>query len=422
MTGLRKVNSHQSAREGTMRKMRFCLLIGTMITISSSWFCIAWAHTVTVDGSSADWNLTKPGQDNIGHISRDSAATGEFVWQDAEADQRDQPSNQRADIRTLGITADDTNLYFIVEMTNIDNESGDGAPQVQIAIDLDYTEGSGELELGAETECQVANRAAWEYLVITRFGSWDAPIVLSPGPIQEGTGTAAVSENYIEISVPWSVLGEIPTAPLHFTVVSLLSDGFDIAKEQTGADVLDAVTNYGDPGLTLPTSSEVDDGRIDYHFQVWFHLDADTEPASPLVFSEVVYDSDGTDPWHEWFEIFNLSGTDLALDGHKVGDEETLGGPEGMVAFPFGFVIAQDDVAIIANAGSAFQTYYAPSIPDFEINSSNSVPDLISYGSWANGSIVLDDTSDELLLVDAFETIIDVADLGFCHLSGRYRR
>jgi hypothetical protein len=104
----------------------------TIATLSA---CLLWAtmasgYTITVDGDASDWLLEAPLNVNNGHIARDAALRGEYIWTDAEGDERTDfgAPDSRVDITELRVTADAANIYFMIRMANIDAEYGDGAP------------------------------------------------------------------------------------------------------------------------------------------------------------------------------------------------------------------------------------------------------------------------------------------------------
>ncbi len=373
------------------------------------------SHPVVVDGNPAEWTLAVPPSVNLGHIARNGAGEGEYVWIDAPGDERtDFANSSNVDILQIRVTSDSNNIYFLVEMAGITIPAGDGAPQVQIAIDLDHLTGSGQQWLGANSDTMVADLARWEFLIVTRFGSGQVPAVYDPSFAEVGLGLpqSAISGNFIEISVPLSVLPGPGGLPAQFTVVSLMADASDGAWDISGvSDVLDAITNYGDPGDMSNTWAEVSDGVVDYHFSVWFHLDPDLEPSAPLVVNEVLYDGIN-EPQDEWIEVFNRSGlADFPLDGYKLGDEETIDGGEGMAAFPAGGTVGLDDVALVANDGLQFTNNYGFAA-DFELNDTSSAGDMIDYSLWATGNVNLSNSSDEVLLVDPYDTVIDAISWG----------
>jgi len=386
--------------------------------IIMSWAGAVPAHTITVDGDPSDWVMTPPASSNTGAIGRSLSLAGEYVWLDAGADERTDfaSPDTRVDIREVRITADATRLHVLVLMTDIDLASGNGAPQVQVAIDRDGVPSSGAVWFAVMSDTQVAPGAAWEYLAVTHFGSGRPAAVYDTSWLDVSGGAAASScsatNEAIEISLPWSVIGGAPAAPLHFTIVSLRgNDTTDEAWDIGGgsvSDVLDAVTNYGNPGATSNTFAEVSDAVLNYSFEVWFHLDPDLDPSPPLVVNEVLYDPTVTEPANEWVEIFNRTGVSgFPIQGFKVGDEETVDGTEGMEAFPPGATVALDYVVVVANDGTEFLANNLFDA-DFEMSaSSGSVPDMANYSLWASGSVTLSNTADEIILLDPHDTVVD---------------
>ncbi|MBI5499582.1 MAG: lamin tail domain-containing protein, partial [Deltaproteobacteria bacterium] len=402
---------------------------------AAAWAAGAAAHGITVDADPADWTLAAPANPNIGHIGRNAAAAGEFVWRDNGGDDRNDLTaparDTRVDMTEFRVTSDATNLYFLVRMTNIDLATGNGAPQVQVAIDRDGVSGSGEPWFAGNSDTQANALAEWEYLVQTRFGSASATAaVYTAGswiPAMVGTESDSATSEVIEVSVPWSSVGGVPTAPLRFTVISLRGDAANDAVDVGGApvsDALDTVTNNGDPGTTLNTWAEVLDGDVDYFFQIFFHLDPDTEPAPPLVINEWMYDPAGAEPDREWIEVYNRTGVagyvltpaaGPAGFGYRLTDAETVGeGGEGCYAFPVGATIGLDDVAVVANDGAAFAAAF-PTFPaaDFEMVATSAAGDMFRDVLWSGGGpINLNNGGDEILLLDPYYTIIDAVTWG----------
>ena len=392
----------------------------------------AQGYTIRVDGDPSDWVLSEPLSNNLGHIARDDTLRGEFIWTDRGNDERTSfaTPDRRVDIRQLRVTADRVNIYFLVRMTDIDVVSGDGAPQIQIAIDLDGVDGSGNEAFYHDAFVATSSEAAWERLFVTRFGSGRSPVVYNVAGVDLAAGRAissiSVGDDAIEISLPWDLLlGDEPRAPLQFTVIALRANAADDAW-WTGArdwpNALDVITNYADPGDTSNTWVEIEDGRVDYHFAIWFHLDPDRDPSPPLVINEVLYDAPTgvPEPGGEWIEIYNRSGVDgLVLArppagetprAYKLGDEESVGGSEGTFAFPEGATIDVSDVALVANQAVAFVAgYEGHPAPDFEISESDGTPNMAQDRRWSSASnLNLSNTNDDVLLIDPFDTIIDV--------------
>lgn len=94
-----------------------------------------------------------------------------------------------------------------------------------------------------------------------------------------------------------------------------------------------------------------------------------------------MYDPDINEPGAEWVEIFNPGSTAVDLQYHKLGDEETLGGPEGMFQFPPGAVLASGEVIIVANQTVAFYEVFKL-LPDYEMYESHPfIPNMLKYAA-----------------------------------------
>jgi hypothetical protein len=97
-------------------------------------------------------------------------------------------------------------------------------------------------------------------------------------------------------------------------------------------------------------------------------------------------------------EIYNSGDSTLALGDIMLGDEEDLGGGEGMLQFPPQAFLAPHQVAVIANSAAAFMANYGFQ-PDYEIAGTDSgVADLLPVRDWANGAMNLSNNGDEVLL------------------------
>lgn len=129
--------------------------------------------------------------------------------------------------------------------------------------------------------------------------------------------------------------------------------------------------------------------------------------AERLLISEVLYFPLGANPEGEWFELYNAGDGPANLYDYKIGDEETIGQGEGMMRFPPGSVLLEDDILVVANQALSFYSKYG-FYPDFElVNTSAAVPDLTNYGEWSGGSINLSQSEDELLLLDKSDQVQD---------------
>ncbi|MDX1437504.1 MAG: lamin tail domain-containing protein, partial [Anaerolineales bacterium] len=135
-------------------------------------------------------------------------------------------------------------------------------------------------------------------------------------------------------------------------------------------------------------------------------------PGGVIRISEVHYDPLGAEPGEEWIELFNPGPAAVDLSEFKIGDEETAGGGEGMYKFPAGTQIGLGEVLIIANQAASFQSLYGFA-PDFELRESDPfVPTLIKYSNWAGGTVTLLNTSDEVLVLDEQDSLVDAVSWG----------
>ncbi len=129
-----------------------------------------------------------------------------------------------------------------------------------------------------------------------------------------------------------------------------------------------------------------------------------------LLISEGVFDP-SSESGDEWIEIYNASPVQVDLWYFKIGDSETQGDTEGMVAFPPGASIGPDEFRIIANSAARFHLLYGYR-PDYELNPTDgSVPNMVPAG-WSSGSISLANSGDEVLLLDVENRLVDAVSWG----------
>lgn len=361
------------------------------------------AHPVTVDGDPSDWLGRAPGSANTAIVARDAAGWGELVWADPTGDERTDFASPdgRVDLVAFATTADATNLYFRVALANVDLASGNGAPQIQIALDLDQTADSGQRFFAALSDTQVPSEARWEYLVQTRFGSANGDVTVFDSDFMGTNGGSAVlsmANDVCEIAVPWSLLGAAALpARVRLSVALFRSDTSDEAFDIGGAsDALDVLSNYGDPGTTPNTFDEVGDGVLDHSVDV--HFDSGGEVFAPLQIVRYLYEA-GTFP--EYVVLRNATAGDLELGAFALGDEESPNRSEGMVDLPSGTLAAGATFLVAIGAASAFETAFGFA-PDA------AAPDLSARGRWAVGTMGLANDGDELLVLDRSDTLVDV--------------
>ncbi len=385
----------------------------------------AAAHTPTVDGSAADWFGATTATDNLGILRRGAATRGEYVWKDATADARTDFSTPEdiADLREVRVTGDATKLYVLIVL-GAPATGGANPVQIQIALDLDRAAGSGEEFLDGLGDTRVNQAARWEYLVQTLFGQAANTARLrgagftTLGPVTVAEGATGV----VEFEIPWADLGLSgpPTSPLRFSIATFRDVvGDDLVADIAGVpDALDVVTDYGDPSASAYPNTLAEfgagDDTIGHHFDV--HFGATGEPRAPLVITR--FSSDRTAAQGgDWISVRNVTAGAISLDGHLLGDEETPDGGEAMRTFPPGLTLAAGQAIVIARDGADYQTGYT-ALPDAEFIDGTAAPNLTSFANWATGALTLSATGDEILLLDASRTIIDVATWGTAAYPG----
>ncbi|MBN1424715.1 lamin tail domain-containing protein [Candidatus Fermentibacteria bacterium] len=384
------------------------------------------AHPIIVDANPVDWPLVTAAQGNLGHICRSAGPIGEYIWVDVAADERTDfaAPDSRVDLVEFRVTADQENLYFLARMADIpDPPAGqwDGAPQIQVAIDANPIGGTDWF--GGNSDTRVDPNAYWQYLIITRFGSGSPDVILWYagwlGPFYVGAEAISGSTDVMEFSVPWSSLdGVMLPATLRFTVAAFRTNTSDNTWDTGGSSVsnaLDAVTNYNDPGdVTSNTWAEVSDQVVNYYFDVFFEFNG--EPGPPVVVAQVLYDPATTEPNNEFYRLYNRSPWAVSMGNHgvtgyKIGDEETIGGGEGMRAIPpgYGNVPPGGYLTIACTAADLLTNYGITADLEQAYGSDDpGVVNLTTYPTWATGSINLSNSGDEVIVLDGCDTVVDV--------------
>ncbi|MFO0593260.1 MAG: MYXO-CTERM sorting domain-containing protein [Polyangiaceae bacterium] len=394
------------------------LLAGAALVLPS----IASAHPVTVDGVASEWSTRLPNADNLGIIARSATGTGEFIWRDAPADTRTDLATPEviADIITFQATGDATGVAFLLRRAPGVNLAGQPI-QVQIAIDTDRVDGSGQEYFAEFADTKVASNARWERLVETLFGSGGQAKVIDNNFNMVATAQAKQgATGDVEIFVPWSALGfaNPPITPLRFTVATFRAQNTDLTIDIGGAmfsNALDAITDYGNPAVAAypNTYADVQDQIVNYSFDLYFAVSG--EVYAPLVVQRFLSNSSGGGA-DEWYTVKNVTPANLALAGFKIGDEETPDGNEGMFNFPDAATLGPGNSFTVARAGASYQAFFgAP--PDAELppGASMAVPDMIAFTPWTNGAagtMQLTNAGDEVLVLGPSNTILDVAVFG----------
>jgi hypothetical protein len=128
--------------------------------------------------------------------------------------------------------------------------------------------------------------------------------------------------------------------------------------------------------------------------------------------TEAFPDPSGPEPQEEWVEIINTTTLPIALSGYKIGDEETIDAGEGMLRFPSG-VLDPGEQAVIANDADAFVVLFTGLAPNFAVvPGGRRIPIMVLYDLWATGSMAFRNAGEEILVLDPFDTVVDVVVTG----------
>ncbi|MDQ7030653.1 MAG: lamin tail domain-containing protein [Ardenticatenia bacterium] len=134
-------------------------------------------------------------------------------------------------------------------------------------------------------------------------------------------------------------------------------------------------------------------------------------PALPerLVISEVLYDGTQPGDGDEFVEIYNPGTIPVRLSGWGVGDAQVAGVAEGLYRFPADWVLGPGSTLVIARDAAAFRARFGV-WPDAELEPEEDTPDVPTLPrdpSWGRGRWALNNSGDEVVLVDWFNRIVD---------------
>jgi len=125
--------------------------------------------------------------------------------------------------------------------------------------------------------------------------------------------------------------------------------------------------------------------------------------ASPLLIDEVLYR--GSD--EEFVVLVNLSEGALDLSGWAIGDEESPGAGEGIYALPSGYHLPAGARFVIARDGASFRrSWGTPANAEFG-SSDEATPDLARLRLLASGQWALNDSGDEVILLNPNGEVAD---------------
>lgn len=127
-----------------------------------------------------------------------------------------------------------------------------------------------------------------------------------------------------------------------------------------------------------------------------------TAPGSLLI-DEVYFQ--GTD--EEFIALINVGPEVLALSGWSIGDASLAGGSEGMLDLPPEFRLGAGEVFVIARNGLAFrQRWGRAAHAEVEAHDPDT-PDLTARRDLADGALALNDSGDEVVLLNSANEISD---------------
>ena len=137
------------------------------------------------------------------------------------------------------------------------------------------------------------------------------------------------------------------------------------------------------------------------------------ETATPtLLISEIAYDTWRDDALNEWIELLVVSETPIDAGQIKLGDEEEIGGGEGMKRFPKETIFEPGELIVVAQSAVDFRNVYGV-YPSFELlDSTADVPNMINVSLLAKGDVALSNAGDEVIILDERNRPIDRVSYG----------
>lgn len=255
--------------------------------------------SISIDGDVGDWGTYTCTSSNT-YVYATINGIPQWIWCDDVRDERTDFStpDPRADLVQFRVTANSTHLLLLYVFNYMSNTyiGDDGATFIALTINRNG-EGSGTWFAG-ESETQVnTNYAKWAYQVVVNLadsryrgqglksGVFDLTqnwggilyIVDSSWSFVSGSGAAvgvSISQNSVEVAVPWGMIGGTPSGGSFYLRLSLITArGWSNFNGNSGgawdifgsSDALDAMTDKG-PN----TWDEVGDGVVDYYADVYF--------------------------------------------------------------------------------------------------------------------------------------------------------
>lgn len=139
----------------------------------------------------------------------------------------------------------------------------------------------------------------------------------------------------------------------------------------------------------------------------------EAEPQTPtILITEIAYDTWQADALNEWIELLVVSEQPVEAEQYKLGDEETIGGGEGMMRFPKETLLEPGQVIVVAQSAVDFRAATGV-YPTFEIiDSTADVPNMRPVSILAKGDIALSNTGDEVIVLNERNRPVDRVSYG----------
>jgi hypothetical protein len=128
----------------------------------------------------------------------------------------------------------------------------------------------------------------------------------------------------------------------------------------------------------------------------------------PLLIDEILYR--GSE--EEFIALINLSTGPVDLAGWSIGDAQAPKNNEGMMALPAGHQLGPGEIYVIARDGAAFRSRWGEPADAEWAASDPDTPELTRRKELATGSITLNDSGDEVVLLNPALEVVDAVAFG----------
>jgi len=225
-----------------------------------------------IDGDISEW-----GSQYASVADSVTVSAGDMLWRDKTGDQRgDRENSSQLDISSVGISADEYNLYLFVAFASTVSAGFDGRNYVQIMVDNDQTS-TERVFRGRDNKYEdsyVSSVVPWEYLIEIVSGN---DVVRVEDSFFSNRKYGKYSENnsqyFYEVALPLAYLGgkeKFSGKDVRFTIANFWNGGGadgSIGDWSTGtnSNIVDVITSTG-----TNTWNEVSDRSVEYYLSVKF--------------------------------------------------------------------------------------------------------------------------------------------------------